>query len=230
MFPWATPDKLWKLSTKMFKPILQVAITILALLCSALAQPESVKKAHATTHSIEMATIIEHAGCSATAVGHHALLTDTHCELGTDTVTIDGQEAQITGRIRDGLDHTILLVDAEFEQYAEISDRELEQGDSVFIFGNPGNLSDIMRYGIFSGIKQPTLRDVFTGAPLVQMLLFDLNDYHGDSGAAIFDAISGKITSTVTGTYYVNNDDGTRFSLAFAFPLHFTKDQLKQIQ
>lgn len=214
----------------MFRKALFTFSLCLALMTGACAQ-NTLKKAHDSSHSIFMATIANEAGCSATAIAPHAastshsLLTATHCELGSDDVLIDRNiPAHILGRIRDGNDHTIFITDVEFKTYVELSDRELVQGDTVFVFGNPGAMVDILRYGTFSGVIRPS----FFGPPM-NRLMFDFNVFHGDSGAALFDAVTGKVAGVITGVLILGESPDT-MKLTYAWPLAFTKAQLQQLK
>src|SRR5690348_5645490 len=103
---------------------------------------------HKTTHVIEETTIVGNALCSATAIGPHALLTATHCELGTDEVSVDDKDpVKIIGIVRDGMDHTIYTVDMTFADYTTVSFRSPEVGEDVYMFGNPKGIEDVFRKG-----------------------------------------------------------------------------------
>lgn len=176
------------------------------------ATSDVVSKAHATTYHIGQETAVEGDSCSATAVGPHALLTATHCELGSDDLAIEGQEktAHIDGRIRDGNDHTIFLLSGvTFKVYAQIDlKNSISQGDDVFLFGNPGNWSDVYRRGYMAGIHQDLLGSE-------SETLFDVAGWHGDSGAAIFDS-RGEIAAVLTGLLSSSNAEGS-LKLPFSF-------------
>lgn len=178
--------------------------------------PGAIQRAHNSTHHIAEMTAIEKDLCSATAVGPHAILTATHCELGTDTLYIEGQKnpAHIEGHIRDEHDHTILLLSGiTFPSFAQIDiSNDERQGEDVFVFGNPGNWSDIYRRGYVSG----TIDD-----GEITQVLFDLTAWHGDSGAAIFDS-NGRIVAVLTG---IDKQEaatgGSSIQMVFAFTFAF---------
>jgi len=157
--------------------------------------------AHKTTHAIRMETFLDAQVCSATAVGPHAILTATHCEMPTEVVEIDGQEEEIQGYARDGRDHTILLVSATFTDWADFSTEPVQSGDDVFMFGNPGGHIDFFRKGVVAKAPLDTtgisrLELAFIG-PEAVMTVYDFNSWFGDSGAAIFD-MDGKIVGVVS--------------------------------
>lgn len=201
-------------------------LLLLSLLCvlyfsisvEAYPPPATVARARLTTHYIEQTTLTDFAGCSATAIGPHALLTATHCELPTDQIFVDGDEAKVLWTVRDGKDHSILFLDGvRFERTARVT-KPSSFGDTVFMFGNPGALHDIFRTGNYAGSKAPGFFD-----PPAVMLLYDIKVFHGDSGAALFDAESGDIAAVVTGD--VGNKE---FTLEFSYPLSFTPAQLDE--
>src|SRR5713226_3523673 len=75
-------------------------------------------------HHIVQETLANRDSCSATAIGPHALLTATHCELGSDELQIDGLSAHISKKLRDGNDHTIYIFsDTTFPTYLPVSER-----------------------------------------------------------------------------------------------------------
>lgn len=188
--------------------------------CGASAQ--SVQKAHKSTHSIATVTITGgKTTCSGTAVGPHALLTASHCEAPSDELFLDDaiKPVHILRIIRDDLDHSIFIVDKPFEDYVSISERKLEQGEQVFLFGNPGPFSDVYREGYFAGYAK------YRYAPVQ---LFDVNTFHGDSGAGIFDK-SGKLVAVMTGRFTLGEStDIAHF--ANGFPLIFSAAQLAAIR
>jgi hypothetical protein len=194
--------------------------------------------AHRTTHQIAEATIVsEPRSCSATAIAPHALLTASHCELPTNAIAVDGGNniMEIQGVIRDGYDHTIYEVSGTFKNYAEFSSARQLVGDDIFLFGNPGELSDILRKGYVA--KSPvdnasTLQRLFMG-PAADQITYDFNGFFGDSGAAIFN-LQGEITGVVSQILtQVNPEQPGRVvsqNLMLGYALHFTVDQLQQAE
>src|SRR5579864_1538915 len=112
----------------------------------------AIDKAHEASYLIGQETITAAQLCSATAIGPQALLTASHCEAATDDIEIAGQKvhgsAVIVERLRDGLDHTILLVkNISFPVWIDVLEQKPELAQDVFTFGNPGDFADIFERG-----------------------------------------------------------------------------------
>jgi len=190
-----------------------------------------------TTHRIEMTVTTPDAPagsddfygttgdiCSSTAIGPHALLTASHCDLGASTVKVDGVEAAITARLTDSNDHTIYMVNITFHNYAKFEKKDeqsLQMGDEVWLRGNAFGLNQLIRYGHFAGVIVKDTSDVATGITQT-IYMFDINGGPGDSGSAIFDN-DGKIVAVAT---YGFSGDG--FVMLGSLTMHFTPAQLKQ--
>lgn len=170
-----------------------------------------------TTHHIALSSISESAGCSATAIAPHALLTASHCEVPSDKINIDGQPHLIKMILRDGNDHSILVVDDTFKFVAEIDQRVPIDQESVFNFGNPGHSVSVYRSGVFEHNDEVDGEDDITRPDYV----YALPVYHGDSGSAIFD-LSGKVVGVVS----LGNDSAE----AMAMVMNFTPDQLSAVK
>jgi V8-like Glu-specific endopeptidase len=182
----------------MKKAIVVLAVFAMLVFASPLpAHNDTVDRAHKTTHEIELDTILQQSQCSATAIGPHALLTASHCELPTSDITIDGDDAKILALTRDDQDHTIYLVDATFKDWSVVSTDKPEVGDHVFIFGNPGELNDIYREGYLTGFRPVSAFAALFGVVSPTVYLYDMNAWHGDSGAAIFNE-KGQISGVVS--------------------------------
>lgn len=115
--------------------------------------------------------------CSGTAIGPNAILSATHCFGDMFTLSVNGKPVEVLKRFDDGRDHTILIVDEEFNVWSRVGDKP-RQGDKVFVYGNPGMFRDMYREGIVSGSV------VLDGQ---RVTAYDLNGWFGDSGSAIFD-------------------------------------------
>ena len=171
--------------------------------------PTAIEKQHSATHKISFldmgddpkAPIDKMAHCSATAVGPHALLTAQHCFADMNTLFLDNDRNQavvISAALIDGHDHVIYIVQATFESYASIEERDLVTGEPVHQWGAPEDLSDVYRGGYFRDLRNPKQDNLSFLISFDQVQRFVLPDYPGDSGAGIFDA-SGHIVAVVTG-------------------------------
>jgi hypothetical protein len=176
------------------------AMTLLALLlfiATGCAQTTTYEIARKANLEIAQSTIAESGHCSATAIGPHAILTATHCELPTDELHIRGFAAPVSilGRVRDKFDHSILYVDATFTDYVTVSSNDtLPIGTDVFVWGSPSNWFQILRKGYVAGIDHDD-NPLFQTRP--DFILFDFQAYPGDSGAAIFND-AGQIVAVVS--------------------------------
>lgn len=205
------------------------SVVLALLLGSPAAKTVNLQNIHNATHHTAQTTVSGTALCSATAVGPHALLTASHCEEPTDKLSIQGEkdDADITivDRIRDGQDHTIyLLSGVTFKDFVVVdTQHKLQQGEDVFFFGNPGAFYDLFRKGYYSGIVQND--NPFSNAPA--HLMFDLNDWHGDSGSGIFDS-NGDIVAVLSGMSTQTSEDGSRIQFSFAYDLAFKQVDLNK--
>lgn len=175
---------------------------------------------HASTYHIEQETTVEQRICSATAIAPHALLTDTHCELGSDILNIEGidEPIQILSRIRDKNDHTIFIVNASFSDYIPITlNPNFYQGQEIFIFGNPGQFSDVFRKGTISGTN--------TGLNTPNQILVDINVYSGDSGSGVF-TDDGELVLTINEVGVLKSDEDMSFKIEASFPITFDQKDL----
>lgn len=149
-----------------------------------------------TSHVIYMTSpVAGPAGCSATSIGPHALLTASHCEKPDDYVVVDGKRIRIVKYLRDGNDHTIFLLsekDIQFSDTAKVTPRQLHKGEFVFIWGNPGD-TGVQFVGDLRIGKYVT-QNVFDG---IIVDVFDLPAQHGDSGSAIFDS-NGNVVDVLS--------------------------------
>jgi len=169
-------------------------ILLIAVLWGALIYPKTNDEfeSHllATSHVIHQELMGDTVDCSATAVGPHALVTATHCELASDDIDIDGtQNNQIVKTIRDRHDHTIyLLKGIEFKTFARFSKDPTPPRLTVFAWCNPSMYMHQLRTGSYTGSKS-------YGGRVIQ--LYDLKVERGDSGSAIFN-YSGEIVGVVS--------------------------------
>jgi hypothetical protein len=172
-------------------------------------------------HHIRQHTALEDDSCSAAAIGPHALLTATHCELGSDVVNVDGQDYLIVQKIRDGRDHTIYVLDAVwdnprplFTTILPIAERDFVKGERVRGWGWPeGRPEMIYREGYFLHPAQDSYLVAIHGGE------FAYPSFSGDSGGAVIDD-SGAIITVVS--------LGNNAASMVGFVLNFTPDQLAQ--
>jgi hypothetical protein len=207
------------------------------------------EKAHQTTHQIAVVSLLGSGGeCSATAIGPHALLTASHCNAVATHVMVDGKSTELLSIISDGLDHSIYLL-GEGIQFANYATVKLNiaptYGDDIFLFGNPGSFSDMLRKGYVSGFDKeeddedaPSLQDIFnilTGKKPKQdepkakrhiVTYYDFNGYFGDSGSGIFD----KEGNVVAVTSFIVSQSHLGYGEKFmgSFELRLTREQLDQ--
>jgi hypothetical protein len=193
-----------------------------------------IQHAHSTTMEIGFATITDKGvQCSATAIAPHALLTATHCELPTDELFIRGEDdsIEIQAIERDQMDHTILEVDTTFKNFAQMSNQPVQVGDDVFIFGNPGEMNDILRKGYIAQLppqlskEEEEISELFNG-PSALLTTYDLNGWFGDSGAAVFNS-DGQIVGVIS--LISTQSKGTppvSQNFMQSFPMRFTPAQI----
>lgn len=190
-----------------FKALFVTWVFIAAITFSLGAKQQSVyAKAEKSTHYLE---VNDELHCSATSVSEYAILTAAHCFPTDEAITfkIDGREAKARKFARDGRDHVLILVDIAFQNKGQFSKTRLAKGDEVFYFGNP-SIKQLFRAGHVAG---------FNGLEIV----LDINGWHGDSGAAIFDD-QGKIVTVVSEGYMHGI-----FKLIIVYKLEFTTEQYK---
>jgi hypothetical protein len=190
-------------------------------------QAINVKSVRPTTHRIAQATMASDTYCSATAIGPHALLTATHCELGSDNLSVDGQIVKIQGRVRDDLDHTIYLVRGiTFNAWIPVVlEVEFDSGQSVHLWGNPGGERGLYRHGFYAGMTMaPAFKDTMT----IPAYLFDMNIYRGDSGAGVF-TDDGRLVGMISKIVTLGSGD-FKTNFAVSFPFLFEPEQIKAAQ
>jgi len=210
-----------------------VAIFIVGTLGFASAQsPEVIAKVYDATYNIAQMTVAGTHLCSATAIGSQALLTATHCELPSDQLMLQGKGSNpditvtIDKQIRDGSDHTILLISGyKFPSFVPVDlEHKFDFGQDVFFIGNPRGFSELFRKGYVAGSA------TYTSAlgENVPEILIDINVGHGDSGAAIFDS-NGAVIGVVAGIeVHGTADEGSQYKMPYALALNFTDGQIKE--
>lgn len=171
------------------------ALLIALLITAAIAQekkaeimPAGARVAHQTSFRLDIQDKDSQGHCSASAVGPHTILTAEHCISPTATYSIPGGKLQITSILRDGNDHVLLEVDKKFDVWAQINLTQPEAGTHVYIWGNPGDLSDVYREGTISGVVEEGDKAI---------ILVDINGYFGDSGSGVFNE-KGEVIGVIS--------------------------------
>lgn len=211
----------------------RIVLTVVALGTFALGlaaisqQPDNIyKTVHNATFQIGQETVTGAATCSATAVGPHALLTASHCELPSDDLYLRGMDDSlpISKRLRDNMDHTIFLVSGyTFKTFVKIDQNDpLYQGEDVFYFGNPHGYKDFLRKGYIVGYLSE-------GGGLFEEegpthIIIDVNSFFGDSGAGVFND-KGDVIAVLSQLSQDKLND-VDFKITSAFELKFTPEQL----
>lgn len=198
-----------------------VILLSLVLTCAAFAVPKSALN---TTHRLQVTKDTGIAICSTTAVGKHTLLTAAHCDSPSGVVMVDGELAVITGKVFDGNDHELMIVDKTFRHFARFAETKVKIGQRVWIRGNPKGIPNMLREGIFSGSFKVTapVPGIMDGVYFIHM--YNLNSTGGDSGAAVFNN-NGEIVDVVSVSYLDEN-----FHLMGAFELNFKETDLAKIK
>lgn len=153
--------------------------------------------------------------CSATVIGPHAILSAAHCFEWPYTLRIGLQPVTVKRAMLDGNDHIILIVDRTFTAWVELG--EAQQGDPVYIIGNPGSWSEQYRQGYVAG-------DAVAWSKLARS--YDMRVYPGDSGSGIFNA-RNQLTGVVSFIYTMVGDSGM-LTMAGGWPLAFTAEQWRE--
>jgi V8-like Glu-specific endopeptidase len=202
-------------------------LVVLGLSLPAFAISPAIIKAHKASYQIGQMTVSDGARCSATAIGPHALLTATHCELPSDDLYIRGEEnpVAIVARIRDGQDHSILLLKGvTFADYVEVDQKSLQVTDDVFTIGNPGDWTDIYQKGYVAGLKVDRSMAAAMGEGEPDKILIDIQAFPGESGAGIFNT-SGVLVAVLSGDQ-MQTREGVSMDLGFAYFLNFKPEDI----
>jgi V8-like Glu-specific endopeptidase len=217
------------------KKFLSIMVLSILTVTSGSCKPVSpVKSAHDASYHISFVTVTDGDMCTATAIGPHALLTATHCELPTDDVVIAVQNdtddnddiGHIVKRIRDKADHTILFISGQsFPSWVSVNlDDPLEQNENVFSIGNPAEWTDVFYRGYIQGTQVDHSLEAAFGLGTPDEVLLDIQVWHGDSGAGVFND-KGELIGVLTGMDHPAKDAP---SAAFMYKMAFTADQIAE--
>jgi hypothetical protein len=209
-----------------FITVLGSVVLLFIALAPTYAKNDVVQRARATTYNMHSTDDLgDTTHCGATAIGPHALLSASHCEDPVSLIGVTGDDAAtIYGTVRDGHDHTIFLLSTSFPAWATVSEKPLDIAERVFMFGSPGDLSNVYREGYVSGKS--------TGfTPAGDATLFDMNGYSGDSGSGIFNQtgqVVGVLSVALVESHQSSSNKEWTFKMMGAFSLAFTDAQLFQ--
>ena len=224
------------------KRILSALLTLVFLIPFSCASDRSKKaERHQAAHWIIMVTrddsgaIEEAAGCSATAIGPHTLLTAEHCYLPNETLYLDSPVEDVKSGVAfafhptaadfifDHEDHMLIDVPgAHFAVYIPLKNfRTPRQGEHYYLFGNPGGITDQYREGYVTGkttISAAEKGDIDAKSDALYMLVGPI--VGGDSGSSIY-AKNGQLIGIVT--YGMGNG-----AFIGCYPIEFTAGQIAQ--
>lgn len=166
-------------------------------------------------------SLLEQAGCTATAVGPHTLVSAHHCWIEGAKLYLDGDKTPHTvSAMFDSRDTMLLIVpDVTFTHLDSFSPRNYApvQGEVIHFYGNPAGVVDQYRIGYVTGHDKDTDDGVAPGqafwiaaAPVVG----------GDSGSLILDS-KGQVLGVLTYGIF----QGKFFGF---FSPTFTPEQLQQ--
>ena len=172
------------------------------------------------------------AGCSATALYEHVLLTAAHCDIEGGDLYLNQTSRpfvhplSVSEKYYDHQDHMLLVVPGvSFKHYVAYDVNKytpLSDGDRYYMWGNPGLVPDQYREGYVNGHVFPLDNDkdeesIDVVSPFVMLSGPVVG---GDSGSAIFRS-DGQLAGVLTyGVYYG--------AFAGVYPLAFTQVQLDQ--
>lgn len=173
----------------------------------------------ASAAEVDLAVRLEFIGggiCSGTPVGPNTILTAEHCvSKGMRGMLVDSDFTVVTRVETDGNDHALVVTAKRYSNWAKFG-RTPRVGDKLRIYGNPAGIEDMYREGLM------VLDD---GEGFDRTWFVDMNMWHGDSGAALFNA-RGQIAATVTGYIYETNPrSGATWVMGLALPWAFTAQQ-----
>lgn len=212
--------------------ILATLLLLLAGLGAASAQTPSAKEdQHKATLEIVMQNAAKHegAGCSATAIGPHTLLTAQHCNIDGGTIYFNQNSRPLANgqvvaeKYFDNNDHMLLVIPSvvfkHYITYDASKVRKMRQGEHLYFWGNPALIMnqyrEVYATGVFPGLDTEGLNAAgpfeMVSGPVVG----------GDSGSAIFSAEDGQLVGITTwGLEYG--------AFLGSYPLQFTQEQIDQ--
>jgi len=216
----------------MKKYLLPILLWALLGLASATVTPAQKALQHRATHTIVMSNekANDGAGCSATAISEHVLLTAEHCNVPGSVLYLDQNNRpyqhplEISERYLDHQDHMLLVLPGvSFKNFVDYgSAAPLKQGDKYYLWGNPGLIRDQYREGYVTGSIVDPIYEMEIDA-VSSFLMLNGPVVGGDSGSAIFSAEDGHLAGVLT--------YGMEYGMfAGVYPLAFTVDQIAQAE
>jgi len=170
------------------------------------------------------------AGCSATAISEHVLLTAAHCRIPDGKVYLNQTQApwvhplEVSETIYDEQDHMLLVLPGvlfkHFIAYDPANYRPIQRNERYYLWGNPGLVPDQYREGYVTGFYTPPIDGEVMLSNRIALLSGPV--VGGDSGSAIF-AEDGRLVSVLTWGIF----DGL---FAGGYDLAFTPEQIAQAE
>lgn len=168
--------------------------------------------------------------CTGTVVGHHAIMTADHCDIGagqmSDSLSLDlaVNVYHIQKRWNDGRDHIIYGLDGPaFEDIIEVHQRDAKIGESVYYYGDPQ--ADFPQHHYIGKVASKPA-DVSEVDRKAGIAYFDIDSLPGCSGSAIYGA-DGYIVGLVTYGDIELTAQGIKRS-AIGFSPNFSPKDLKE--
>ena len=212
---------------------LKTLLLALLLALSAAAQVTSAQKEvqHSAAVTIVMVNDKEHvgAGCSATAIAPHVLLTAQHCDVDGGVLYLNQnvkpyQHAlTVSEKYYDNNDHMLLVVPGVEFKHTIVYDankvREIKQGEHLYLWGNPALVMDQYREVYATGTYpyNESNEEINAGG---KFEIVSGPVVGGDSGSAIFSSEDGQLVGVTTyglaGGLFLGS-----------YPLHFTQAQIE---
>jgi hypothetical protein len=172
------------------------------------------------------------AGCSATAIAPHVILTAEHCNVKDGRLYLNQNDKpfenglKITEKYFDHNDHMLMVVPGvefkHFVVYNAAKIRSAKQGEHVYLWGNPALMMDQYREGYVSGtmhFSNKELGNQINASGNFTMLAVPV--VGGDSGSAVFSADDGQLVGITTWSIFNGKFLGS-------YPLQFTQEQIDQ--